>query len=103
MRKCGFRDCNNQIKWQQEACEECKYREENHKCDACLKSAGYNLVLLGRGALRNFINDTEIMLQRTRKMFAKIPPRLYHLLREMEQSLILTEEEKKAIVKKKCL
>ena len=43
------------------------------------------------------------MLQRTRKMFAKIPLRLHHLLRKMERSLILTEEEKKAIVKKKCL
>ena len=102
MRKCGFRDCNNQIKWQQTACEECLYRKENFKCDACLQDQGYNLVLLG-GARRDFINDTEIMLQRTRKMFAKIPSQLHHLLREMEQSLILTEEEKQALVKKKNL
>lgn len=63
------------------------------------------MVLLdnGNGSLRDFINDTEIMLQRTRKMFDKVPFRLHNLLRETEQSLILTEEEKQAIVKKHCL
>jgi len=67
-------------------------------CDACLKDQGYNLCLLG-GVVRNDINDTEIMLKRTRKMLEKFPPKFHSLLREMEQSLILTEKEKQAIVK----
>jgi|ERR1700722_1153079 predicted amidophosphoribosyltransferase len=105
MRNCGFRDCNNQIKWKEHTCEKCYYRKENHKCDACLQSKDYNLVLqyCYNGTFRDFINDTEIMLERTRKMFAKIPSQLHHLLREMEKSLILTEEEKQAIVKKRKL
>lgn len=71
-------------------------------CDACLKDQGYNLCLLGGGSIRNDVNDTEIMLKRTRKMFEKVPSKLHNLLREMEQTLILTEEEKQAIVKSRC-
>jgi len=65
-----------------------------------LQDKGYNLLALG-GALRDFINDTEIMLQRTQKMFAKVPSQFHDFLREMEQSLVLTEEEKQTIAKEK--
>src|SRR5437764_3446390 len=83
-------------------CEDCYYRKENYVCDACLQDAGGNLPLLGF-SVGDFIYDTEVMLQRTRKMFDKVPPQLHNLLREIEKSLILTEEENKAILKKHCL
>jgi hypothetical protein len=80
-------------------CEKCLYRKENYRCDACLQDKGYHLFFLGT-TIQNVVGQTENMLQRTRKMFAKLPPQVHNLLREMEQSLILTAGEKQAIIKK---
>lgn len=101
MRKCGFFDCSNQIKWHEVSCNKCFGRKENFMCDACLQDI--NIYALGSEdySYIDGLNDTEVFLERIRKMFSKLPPRFHDKLKEIEQSLILTKEEQQAIEKTK--
>lgn len=93
IRKCGFSDCEKQIGWEATECNNCWNRKENYVCDACCQKQSYNIsYLIG---VRDFIDSTEIFLKRIRRLIPKIP-KFSDKLKEVEKSLILTDEEKQA-------
>ncbi|CAI2186600.1 19933_t:CDS:2, partial [Funneliformis geosporum] len=68
-------------------------KKENYVCDACCQKQSYNIAFLI--GVRDFINDTEIFLKRFRRLITKLP-KFYDKLKDVEKSLILTDEEKQA-------